>query len=802
MIINRQFSPAAFARQLRTSCGFGRYLYKGGDSAAVVGALRRELLDARSEGAEGGAQCDVLVLDLRQDAAGLASRLGEVASTRARYLVVLGEFDGAHDVAAGKREALEKAVMSAGYRKAAAYYDFNPYEALNAGAGLHVAPFERAPAEALERYNLEVLVEERMLHTDMAREAGRRSDAHCVRYHRAAEFIRPGDRVLDVACGLGYGSRIMFDASSARSVHGVDLSDFGIDYARAHYEVEGRVTFSVGDAETLEDVADASVDFIAAFETIEHVPHPEEYLKQLKRVLKPGGRVMVCAPNDWTDETGRDPNPHHLHVYTWERLKGDIERHFLVEKAFIQVAGGAMKCHFSPRSWNEVDAEHPEYEEAEWVVFLGMKDPLDPGHAKFEESAWILPSSPRFNVSAFARDYLNPWLVRAMVAIGMRVQNPGLLDRFRRRVLDSAPHGSVDHGAALCGVLYGLIERDDPDGLAAVRPQVGEYLANGRPGPHQRRWQVSIAYAAAVISFLGGDNHSAIAYLDACIEIDPIPYSPLLGNKTLDALHLKAVLLASDGDFQGARAALEESVLLPRRWTSSSMHNSLHRSWLNIMGVERNPLPFGFAEMAVLFDKASRAAYLLSMIDTARQRPAAFAREAEGFLERQIASLRTELAEQRDATDMKTGEILTLNRNTRDLLAHSEALNARLGEGDRRVQELASEVIQHSNRAQELGAQLAELEEKFCFVCAQAATDISQRDSRISELAGEVIAQSERAQSLANEVAEREQRVQDMARQVRELDEHSQDIARNLSAEIDVRDRTIAELQRKIAGGP
>ena len=81
---------------------------------------------------------------------------------------------------------------------------------------------------------------------------------------------------------------------------------------------------------------------------------------------------MVCAPNDWTDETGRDPNPHHLHVYEWKRLKSEIEGHFLIEKAFVQVAGGAMKCHFSPRSWTEVDPDQPDHEEAEWLVFLGM----------------------------------------------------------------------------------------------------------------------------------------------------------------------------------------------------------------------------------------------------------------------------------------------------------------------------------------------------------------------------------------------------------------------------------------------
>ncbi|MBO9715290.1 MAG: methyltransferase domain-containing protein [Pseudoxanthomonas sp.] len=800
MMITRDFNPTAFARQLRASCGFGRYLYLGEAPDGVVNAMRRELLDAYDEHADKGAPLDGVILDVRQDGAKTLSRLGEIAHRHARCLVVVAEFAGAPDSAARDREALEKAIISAGYRKTAAYYDFNPFESLNAGSGLHVAPFERVPTEALARFNLEVLEEERLLHTDMAREAGRRSDAHCVRYHRAAEYIRPGDRVLDVACGLGYGSRILFDASAAESVHGVDLSDFGIDYAKAHYQVDERVTFAVGDAEKLEHVPDASIDFIAAFETIEHVPHPEEYLRQLKRVLKPGGRVMVCAPNDWTDETGRDPNPHHLHVYTWERLKGEIERHFLIEKAFIQVAGGAMKCHFSPRSWREVDPDRPEYGEAEWIVFLGMKDPLDTEGARFEETSWVIPRSSRFHVSAFARDYLNPWVVRAMVAIGMRVQNAGLLDRFRRQVLDTAPKGSVDHGAALCGTLYGLIERNDFGGLELIRSQVDGYLGNRRPSPHQRRWQVSISYVAGLLAHLGGDARLAMAYLDACIGIDPVPYSPILGNKTLDALYLKAVLLVSGGDVQGARALLQESVALPQRWTSSSMHNRWHRSWLNIIGLEQEPLPFGLAEMAMLFDKASRAAYMLSLIDTVRQRPAAFAREAEGFLERQLGNLRAELAEQREAGRAKIEEIVTLNKNARDLVAHSEALAARLVESERRIHELASEVVEQSEKAQSLGARLTDLDAQFSALCETAAADISQRDSRIAELAHEVITQSERAQLLGGEVAERDRITQELARQVTALDEHSQNLARSLSAEIESRDRLIAELERKIVG--
>src|SRR5690606_26984064 len=109
-------------------------------------------------------------------------------------------------------------------------------------------------------------------------------------------------------CGLGYGSHIIYSVSQAGSVLGIDASEFAIDYAKAHYQTSPSVEFALGDVQNLANVPDHSIDFITAFETIEHVEDPIAYLSELKRVLKPGGRVMICAPNAWVDETGKDPN--------------------------------------------------------------------------------------------------------------------------------------------------------------------------------------------------------------------------------------------------------------------------------------------------------------------------------------------------------------------------------------------------------------------------------------------------------------------------------------------------------------
>jgi ubiquinone/menaquinone biosynthesis C-methylase UbiE len=129
---------------------------------------------------------------------------------------------------------------------------------------------------------------------------------HRVRYEFAVPYCR-GKRVLDAACGAGYGSDLL--ASIARRVTGLDL-DFGATvHARSHYRRAG-LGFALGDAMDL-PFADASFDAIVSFETIEHLPDVERYLREVHRVLVPGGRYLVSTPQ-MKRTTRRPKNPHHV----------------------------------------------------------------------------------------------------------------------------------------------------------------------------------------------------------------------------------------------------------------------------------------------------------------------------------------------------------------------------------------------------------------------------------------------------------------------------------------------------------
>jgi SAM-dependent methyltransferase len=114
---------------------------------------------------------------------------------------------------------------------------------------------------------------------------------HLARYRFAAQ-LAPSKRVLDAACGEGYGSRILADAGAA-SVTGVDVDERTVEHARSRYP---GAEFQVADVASL-PFEDGSFDLIVSFETIEHVPEPERVLAEWRRVLAADGLLVISTPN-------------------------------------------------------------------------------------------------------------------------------------------------------------------------------------------------------------------------------------------------------------------------------------------------------------------------------------------------------------------------------------------------------------------------------------------------------------------------------------------------------------------------
>lgn len=103
---------------------------------------------------------------------------------------------------------------------------------------------------------------------------------------------RSVSKVLDVGCAQGTLALLL--AESGHSVTAVDIRPQFLDYARSRH-THGDIRFLAANA--LEDDLPQGFDLVFANQIIEHLVHPVELLQRLKRLLRPGGRVVVTTPN-------------------------------------------------------------------------------------------------------------------------------------------------------------------------------------------------------------------------------------------------------------------------------------------------------------------------------------------------------------------------------------------------------------------------------------------------------------------------------------------------------------------------
>jgi len=147
---------------------------------------------------------------------------------------------------------------------------------------------------------------------------------HVHRYALARDMA-VGQRVLDIACGEGYGSWLM--SQVAETVTGVDVAEEVVTYARHRYS-QKNLKFLQGSCAEI-PLESASVDLVISFETIEHHDKHEQMLMEVKRVLRPEGILVISTPDRrvYTDELEHQ-NPFHVKEYYAEEFIEVIRRHF------------------------------------------------------------------------------------------------------------------------------------------------------------------------------------------------------------------------------------------------------------------------------------------------------------------------------------------------------------------------------------------------------------------------------------------------------------------------------------------
>lgn len=169
------------------------------------------------------------------------------------------------------------------------------------------------------------------------------------RHEAAYRWARPlvcGRRVLEVGCGEGYGTALLPAATA--HVLGVDYDAHTVRHAARTYP---SARFVQGNLAAL-PVGSATVDVLVTLQVIEHVWNQPEFLGECRRVLRPGGRLLVSTPNRLTFSPCRQVplNPFHTREFT----AGELTESLTACGFAVEHVGGV---HIGPRL-AALDARH------------------------------------------------------------------------------------------------------------------------------------------------------------------------------------------------------------------------------------------------------------------------------------------------------------------------------------------------------------------------------------------------------------------------------------------------------------
>jgi ubiquinone/menaquinone biosynthesis C-methylase UbiE len=186
---------------------------------------------------------------------------------------------------------------------------------------------------------------------------------HWHRYAFAIPFAK-GKRVLDAACGEGYGSALL--ARHAEKIYGVDLDHQTISHAQEKYKDINNLEFIQASILSLQKFKDKSFDLIVSYETLEHLYEHEELLREFSRLIKDDGLLLISTPDkkNYSDETG-----HANEFHVRELYRDEFEALLKYEFAFHKLFGQCLLQHSV--LWDT--AYNPEKTKSVWQSFT------DPG---------------------------------------------------------------------------------------------------------------------------------------------------------------------------------------------------------------------------------------------------------------------------------------------------------------------------------------------------------------------------------------------------------------------------------------
>lgn len=165
---------------------------------------------------------------------------------------------------------------------------------------------------------------------------------HLHRYKEVLKRLKGNEKILDLACGSGFGSNVLANNTSNQVIGG-DLSKAAIEQCKQHWIKENLDFLELNGTQL--SFSSNTFDLIVSFETIEHTEAFNQMITEFKRVVKPEGSIFISTPNKKINSPSGDIiNPFHTQEWYYNEFYNLLEFHFQDFELF-----GQQYCRYRSR---------------------------------------------------------------------------------------------------------------------------------------------------------------------------------------------------------------------------------------------------------------------------------------------------------------------------------------------------------------------------------------------------------------------------------------------------------------------